>query len=263
MADDPKEATMDEQAFVDPDRIERERQFHNQRFEHDDRDAQLKYYDAIVHAKEQYFARIDSLLPGADVLEYGCSYGDSCIAYSQVAKSATGIDISDTAIETGRARALAAGRDNVRLEVMNAEAMTFPDNSFDLVFGSGIIHHLDVGRSLSELKRVLRPGGRVVFVEPLGHNPAIELYRRLTPKARTPDEHPLLKKDFDAFSAIFDSAEFTFYGLSTLAVVPFRKTPLRQPILNATRALDKGLFAAPLVKWWAWYALMEGRKAAA
>src|SRR3546814_1101008 len=79
---------------------------------------------------------------------------------------------------------------------MNAEAMTFPDDSFDLVFGSGIIHHLDIDRAFGEIARVLRPGGRAVFIEPLGLNPAIELYRRFTPSARTPDEHPLLRRDF-------------------------------------------------------------------
>src|SRR3546814_4334755 len=53
--------------------------------------------------------------------------------------------------------------------------------------------------------RVLRPGGRAVFIEPLGLNPAIELYRRFTPSARTPDEHPLLRRDFRRFDAAFGS----------------------------------------------------------
>src|SRR3546814_3139995 len=70
--------------------------------------------------------------------------------------------------------------------------------------------------------RVLRPGGRAVFIEPLGLNPAIELYRRFTPSARTPDEHPLLRRDFRRFDAAFGSTSCRFYGLATLAAVPFR-----------------------------------------
>src|SRR3546814_11483257 len=85
-----------------------------------------------------------------------------------MARTATGIDISDVAIEKGRERARQKGFTNVRLEAMNAEAMTFPDDSFDLVFGSGIIHHLDIDRAFGEIARVLRPGGRAVFIEPLG-----------------------------------------------------------------------------------------------
>lgn len=238
-------------------RLERERDFHNTRFEHDDRDAQLKYYDAIADCFRDYWSRVNTLAVGADILEYGCAYGDNALRLAPSTRSATGIDISDVAIEKGRERARARGLTNVRLEAMNAEEMTFPDDSFDLVFGSGIIHHLDIDRAFGEIARVLRPGGRAVFVEPLGLNPAIELYRRLTPNARTPDEHPLLRADFRRFEASFRTTACRFYGLTTLAVVPFRRTAAKAPLFTLTRAVDRGLFALPAVKWWAWYSLME------
>jgi SAM-dependent methyltransferase len=121
--------------------------------------------------------------------------------------------------------------------------MSFPDDSFDLVFGSGIIHHLDIDRALGEIARVLRPGGRAVFVEPLGLNAAIA--------------HPLRRRDFRRFDAAFGATAYRFYGLTTLAVVPFRRTAAKAPLLAATRALDRGLFALPAVRWLAWYSLME------
>ena len=244
----------------DEARLVREREFHNARFEHDDRDAQLKYYDAIADCFRDYWARVEQLAAGADLLEYGCAYGSNALRLAPGAKTATGIDISDVAIERGRQRARQQGQDNVRLEAMDAQAMTFADDSFDLVFGSGILHHLDIDRAYAEIARVLRPGGRAVFVEPLGHNPAIELYRRFTPSARTPDEHPLLKADFRRFDAAFGTTRCSFYGLSTLAVVPFRKTAAKAPLFTLTRGLDRGLFALPAVKWWAWYALMDATK---
>jgi SAM-dependent methyltransferase len=242
-------------------RLERERDFHNARFEHDDREAQLKYYDAIADCFRDYWARVDQLTVGADILEYGCAYGDNALRLAATARSATGIDISDVAIEKGRARARQRGLANVRLEAMNAEAMDFPDASFDLVFGSGIIHHLDIDRAFAEIARVLRPGGRAVFVEPLGLNPLIEIYRRLTPNARTPDEHPLLRQDFRKFDAAFRTTSCRFYGLTTLAAVPFRRTAAKAPLFALTRAVDRGLFALPAVKWWAWYSLMEAEAA--
>jgi SAM-dependent methyltransferase len=242
-------------------RLERERDFHNARFEHDDREAQLKYYDAIADCFRDYWARVDQLTVGADILEYGCAYGDNALRLAATARSATGIDISDVAIEKGRARARQRGLANVRLEAMNAEAMDFPDASFDLVFGSGIIHHLDIDRAFAEIARVLRPGGRAVFVEPLGLNPLIEIYRRLTPNARTPDEHPLLRQDFRRFEAAFRATNCRFYGLTTLAAVPFRRTAAKAPLFALTRAVDRGLFALPAVKWWAWYSLMEAEAA--
>lgn len=258
-ASDSLDAT--EADFEEAARIDRERSFHNDRFEHDDREAQLKYYAAVEHCMDRFDARLDELVVDADILEYGCSYGDNCVKYSGRAKSVTGIDISDVAISQGQTRVKKAGCENVCLEFMNAEATEFEDNTFDLVFGSGIIHHLEVSRSLHEIYRVLRPGGRALFIEPLGHNPVIELYRRVTPNARTPDEHPLLKQDFKTFDKVFAKSDYDFFGLSTLAVVPFRKSGLRGPILSATRAVDRGLFAVPGIKWWAWYAIMEGQKA--
>src|SRR3546814_223758 len=219
--------------------------------------SQLKYYDAIADCFRDYWARVNRLAAGADILEYGCADGDNAMRLAATARTATGIDISDVAIERGRAWARQKGLANVRLEAMNAEAMAFPDDSFDLVFGSGIIHHLDIDRAFAEIARVLRPGGRAVFVEPLGLNPAIEIYRRLTPGARTPDEHPLLRHDFRRFDAAFRTSNCRFYGLSTLAVVPFRRSAAKAPLFALTRAMDRALFALPAVKWWAWYSLME------
>src|SRR3546814_13720576 len=95
---------------------------------------------------------------------------------------------------------------------MNAEAMDFPDDSFDLVFGSGIIHHLDIDRAFAEIARVLRPGGRAVFVEPPGLNPAIEIYRRLTPGAPPPAAHPLPPHHLRRFHAAFRNHTRRFHG---------------------------------------------------
>jgi ubiquinone/menaquinone biosynthesis C-methylase UbiE len=64
---------------------------------------------------------------------------------------------------------------------MNAEATTFPDNSFDLICGSSILHHLNLDKACAEIRRILRPDGGAVFIEPLGHNPLINMFRKLTP----------------------------------------------------------------------------------
>jgi len=69
---------------------------------------------------------------------------------------------------------------NVLLSVQNPGAIDFADRIF--VFGPGILHHLDYDKAMSELHRVLKPGGAVLFTEPLGHKPAVERYRRHTPE---------------------------------------------------------------------------------
>ena len=59
-----------------------------------------------------------------------------------------------------------------------------------------MLHHLDLSKCMLELNRLLRINGSIVFMEPLGTNPLINLYRKLTPNSRTADEHPLTPKDF-------------------------------------------------------------------
>src|SRR3546814_16824046 len=122
---------------------------------------------------------------------------------------------------------------------MNAEAMTFPDDSFDLVFGSGIIHHLDIDRAFGEIARVLRPGGRAVFIEPLGLNPAIELYLRFTPSARTPDEPPPPRTDFTRSPPPFGPTSCRVYGLANLASWPFRRTIENAALFAATLPAER------------------------
>src|SRR3546814_17584709 len=84
-------------------RLERERDFHNARFEHDARDAQLKYYDAIADCFRDYWARVNQLAAGAHLLESGCAYGDNAFRLAPTARPAPGLHIS--ALATQRARA--------------------------------------------------------------------------------------------------------------------------------------------------------------
>lgn len=248
----------DPSSLDDTDRLERERAFHNERFGEGTRTAQDKYYSALQGCFDQYEARRATLSVGARVLECGCATGDNGFALAHDAQSFSGIDISDVAIDEATAEAARRGLANTSFQVMDAHAMAFDADSFDFAFGSGILHHLDVPRMAAELSRVVRPGGRVLFVEPLGHNPLFNMYRQVTPNARTEDEHPLLKKDIDLLSEVFGEVKCDFFGLSSLAVVPFHTTPLRGPIYQATSRLDRALFAVPGAQWWAWYVLIEG-----
>jgi SAM-dependent methyltransferase len=100
------------------------------------------------------------------------------------------INISHAQTETGRAL---ARPDTLQPEfhVMDAHRLDFPDNYFDVAFGSGILHHLYLPRALAELRRVLKPDGLALFGEPLDNNPVGRVVRHLTPWAPTADETPL------------------------------------------------------------------------
>jgi ubiquinone/menaquinone biosynthesis C-methylase UbiE len=194
---------------------------------------------------------------GADILEYGCAKGRLELYARLGAKSITAIDISDVAINEAGLEARAQNLTNAKFLVMNAEEMTFADRSFDLVFGSGIIHHLDIEKSMAEIRRILRPNGRAIFWEPLGHNPLINVYRKLTPTARTVDEHPLLRSDFETMQGKFKSVLVTRYGLFSLLAVPFRRSAVGSILCDTLNRFDDLLLSTRLFKWSCWYVCIE------
>jgi SAM-dependent methyltransferase len=85
--------------------------------------------------------------------------------------------------------------DRITILEMNAEALEFPDETFDIVFGHSILHHLDLEAARVGIYRVLKRGGKGIFLEPLGHNVFINIFRKITPHRRTPTEKPLLMED--------------------------------------------------------------------
>src|SRR4051812_10828414 len=168
-------------------RLEREKQFHNDYSSRSKaRVNQGKYYAVRIMATERlrHLVALHSLQK--DILEVGCSQGQNAPHFSVGAQSYTGIDISDAAIEKAGAMAQAAGLKNCRFMAADACAMPFPAAFFDMVIAVGVIHHLPMGSAFHEIRRIVKPGGKVFLVEPLGENPALRLYRKLTPHARTP-----------------------------------------------------------------------------
>ena len=176
-------------------RHEREAEFHDSLSAKNSRKAAEKYY-SVAQSSDQFFREfLESHGRGKSVLEYGCGYWGSWYGLVGKASSITGIDVSSVAIQQARKDAQRLKVEDFRFLQMEAEDMQFADSTFDMIFGRGILHHLDLERSFRELSRTLKPDGFAIFWEPLGHNPLINLHRRLTPQRRTEDEHPLLITD--------------------------------------------------------------------
>jgi SAM-dependent methyltransferase len=259
MAEDP---TTD--ARPADDRVERERAFHDARFSDDSaRAAAGRFYELAVGAAAEYRRALDAIPAGASVLEYGAGTGGPGFDLARRGVDVTGIDISPVAVELAN-EAVAADPDldpaTCRYVVMDAERLDAPDASFDAVFGSGILHHLDLDASFAEIARVLRPDGVGVFFEPLGHNPAINLYRRLTPSMRSPDEHPLVAGDLAGASRWFGDVEVSYHVLSTFAALPLRGRDRYQRTIGQLDRFDAALFRrAPALGRYAWIAVIRLR----
>jgi ubiquinone/menaquinone biosynthesis C-methylase UbiE len=103
------------------------------------------------------------------VLEIGCGTGlFTRKFYEATHANITAIDISDDLLETARQLLPEAN-----FMIDDAMHLSQPDNTFKVVFGSSVLHHLEFEASLNEIYRVLQPGGRMIFAEPNMLNPQI------------------------------------------------------------------------------------------
>ncbi len=207
-------------------------------------------------------------VPGQAILEFGCGPGSLSVELAGKGARMTGIDLSEIAIEQARNKAERAHvTDRSAFHVMDAEELTFPEESFDLVCGSGILHHLDVGRALGEIHRVLKMDGVAIFMEPLGHNPFINLYRKFTPGLRTVDEHPLRQEDLQLIETCFASSEWHYFHLLSLLAMPLRGLPGFKYLIKQLDKIDRIVFTRlPRLRKEAWIVVMilskhkEGRR---
>jgi SAM-dependent methyltransferase len=241
-------------------RYERERSFHDERYGRDDaRRRAEKFYESGDASSERYRARLAEIPAGTRVLEYGCGTGSAAFDLAARGVDVLGIDISPVAIEVARATAEALGVDrHASFAVMNAEALELDDASFDVICGSGVLHHLDLANSLPEVARVLRPEGEALFIEPLGHNPVINAYRRRTPEMRTPDEHPLRVDDLALAGRWFGVVDVEYFNLLTLASVPLRRWAFQPALQRRLHRADQALFRrVPGLRRHAWVAVLR------
>jgi SAM-dependent methyltransferase len=239
-------------------RYERERAFHDDRFSSEARPADA-FYTVNAACNEHYDTLLAAIPAGSRVLEYGCGLGSAAFDLAARGVEVTAIDLSAVAVREAEAHASRMGLESVTFVQMNAEALAYSDGAFDVVCGSGILHHLDLDLALREVSRVLGPGGRAVFIEPLGHNPLVNLYRRFTPDQRTDDEHPLLAADLERFSRSFRTSRNRSFALLALLALPLRSSSHLDRVLRSLDRADRWLFRR--VRWsrrFAWTVVLEG-----
>jgi SAM-dependent methyltransferase len=121
--------------------------------------------------RARIFVERGGLSPGRLALELGCGTGIFLEKVAPCGARIVGLDLSADLLSKARGRL--AGAANVALHRGNAEHLPYASSSFDAVYGSSVLHHLDLERALAETFRVLRPGGRCVFTEPNILNPQV------------------------------------------------------------------------------------------
>lgn len=156
-----------------------------------------------------------ALCPGRRALEVGCGTGVFLEKVAPCGAAIWGIDLSQDLL--ARARARTGGFANVRLTCGNAEQMPYPTDTFDAAYGSSILHHLNLERSLREILRVLKPGGRIAFAEPNSWNPQVAVMFHYEPSK----EYFGVSPDEMAFSRLHARRALVQAGFQDIAVRPF------------------------------------------
>ena len=117
----------------------------------------------LHHGRAQAIRRM-AIKPGDHILEVGVGTGISLPLYPRTC-SVVAIDLSDGMLERARTRVEQYSIRNVRLIQMDATQLTFPDNSFDIVYAPYFISCVPDPLAVTrEMRRVCKPGGRLVFL---------------------------------------------------------------------------------------------------
>lgn len=131
----------------------------------------------------------------------------------------------------------------IAFTVMDAHQIALPNQSADVIYGTAILHHLDLASSIREIDRVLKPGGVAVFAEPLRDNPVLRLIRAATPQARTPDELPFSHPELAHFAEYFH-VEYHYSQLLSVPTAVLSGLLLGSsdtPLVRATHRLDQAI----------------------
>jgi SAM-dependent methyltransferase len=124
-----------------------------------------EFFDAVErHRYQEYAPWMPAVMgfndfPGKRLLEVGCGMGTDLLQFARGGAAVTGIDLTPRSIEISRQHLRLYDQ---RGDFANAdcERLPFADQSFDVVYSNGVIHHTpDTVAAVQEIHRVLRPGG--------------------------------------------------------------------------------------------------------
>ena len=185
---------------------------------------------------------------GKRVLDFGCGTGSNSALLARRGARVVGVDISADLLRIARERVRQNELSGAAAFVAgSAHDLPVRDNSCEVVFGIAILHHLDLDLVSREVFRVLEPGGRAIFQEPVRNSRLFTAARRLFPPRRedvSPFERPLTDAELARFAAPFRSHAVRSFSLPHVRLA--ERLGMRGRRKDLLYRLDAALLRSPL-----------------
>lgn len=190
--------------------IEKERDFHNKwASEVNVEEIALEdFFEACTAPENRMIMKFLGDIKDKEILDLGCGLGESSVYLALKGAKVTACDASEGMLEVTKKLAEKRSVSLSFLQAYSDNLSKLADESFDIVYAANLLHHVEIEKTLSEVKRVLKNNGIFVSWDPLAHNPLINIYRRIASSVRTEDEHPLKISDLKIFKKYFSEVSY-------------------------------------------------------
>ncbi|RPI60738.1 MAG: class I SAM-dependent methyltransferase [Planctomycetaceae bacterium] len=187
----------------------------------------------------------DTATSGGTLLDVGCGRGRNAELFRRLGMDVTGIDLDESSLASAR-----QSYPLVKFQTGDIQALPFADETFDAVFSFSVLQYVDWPAAIRQCRRVLKPGGKAVFIENLRGNPIAMSYRLMHKimgwrygKYQTPKAH-IDWKQLGEFSQVFSNVDIRTFHLTTPAALVWpalRRHLLHKPFELKSKFMYRGL----------------------
>ena len=227
--------------------------------------------DLLLWWEDFYLSIFEYVLPkmgameGKKVLELGTGTGGTATMLAKLGASVVGIDLLPFRLDEAKERVNQHNVTNaVDFSVMDATQLAFPDDTFDFIISKSVLVFTEHAQTAKECYRVLKPGGKAIFIENMRNHPMVWLYRKLFLKYSR-ELHYFSIADIKAIGKEFDEMEHREFHLLSLGALFWQKVvpiPLfYRGTLQLLRLIDRILLGMlPILKRFCWITAMVCHK---
>lgn len=208
----------------------------------------IKINEAVTSPELRYIFNYLGDIRGKKVFDLGCGLGEASVYFAIRGADVTASDLSPEMVNFTEKLAHKYNC-NITKHIASAESLQLkPEQQFDIIYAGNVLHHIDIDKTLSQLKLHLKKDGVFVSWDPVAYNPLINIYRLIATEVRTEDEHPIRIQDLKKINSHFSNIKTKWFWLSALLIFVLM-------VLAQFRSPNKERFWKSVVyeeKKWAW-----------